>query len=82
MRFVTGALDLVDSRAGFLDLARRAAVPILAIYGTETPRRSLAEIEALGELENVRLARLPRGKLAVHEEFPEQVAALVAPFIA
>ena len=82
VRFVTGALDLVDSRAAFLDLARNAGVPILVIYGAETPRRSLAEIEAWGELENVRLERLPRGKLAVHEEFPDEVAALVAPFIA
>ncbi|MCX8253306.1 hypothetical protein RHAL1_03842 [Beijerinckiaceae bacterium RH AL1] len=82
VRFVTGALDLVDSRDGFLDLARKAAVPILVVYGAETPRRSLAEIEAMEGVENVRLERLPRGKLAVHEEFPDKVAALVAPFIA
>ena len=82
VRFVTGALDLVESRGAFLDLARRARVPILVIYGAETPRRSLSEIEALGELPNVRLERLPKGKLAVHEEFPDDAAALVAPFLA
>ena len=82
VRFVTGALDRIDSRAAFLELARRVRVPILVVYGAETPRRSLAEIEALAEVAHVRLERLPRGKLAVHEEFPDAVAALVAPFLA
>ena len=82
VRFVTGALDRVDSRGAFLDLARRVRVPLLAVYGAETPKRSTVEIEALGDLPNVRLERLPFGKLAVHEEFPDAVAAIVAPFIA
>ena len=81
VRFVTGALDRVESRGAFLNLARRARVPILVVYGAETPRRSLAEIEAMGDLPNVRLERLPKGKLALHEEFPDAVAALVAPFL-
>ena len=81
VRFVTGALDRVDSRGAFLDLVRRVRVPILVIYGAETPRRSLAEIEALAALPAVRLERLPHGKLAVHEEFPDAVAALIAPFL-
>jgi hypothetical protein len=45
VRVVTSAFDRIDSRGAFLDLAGRAGVPILAVYGDETPRKSLAEIE-------------------------------------
>jgi pimeloyl-ACP methyl ester carboxylesterase len=74
VRFVTGALDRVDNRAAFLDLARRANIPTLIIYGAETPPKSRAEIEALAELPNLQIKRLPKGKLAVHEELPDVVA--------
>src|ERR1700744_915912 len=47
VRFVSGALDRVDSRAAFLELARRADAPILVVYGGETPPRSLADMGAL-----------------------------------
>jgi pimeloyl-ACP methyl ester carboxylesterase len=33
VRFVTGGLDLVANREAFLDLAQRASVPILLVYG-------------------------------------------------
>ncbi len=82
IRFVTGMLDPLASREAFLDLARRARVPILAVYGGETPRRSLAEMEALAAVPGVRSARLPVGKLGVHEEFPEETFNVVAPFLA
>ncbi len=81
VRFVTGALDRVESRSDFLDLARRATVPILVIYGARTPAKSLAEIEALVALPGVRSHRLDRGKLSVHEEFPEEVARVAVPFL-
>jgi hypothetical protein len=45
--FVTGALDRVSSRADFLVLAARAAVPIFLIYAAETPSRSRSEMDAL-----------------------------------
>jgi pimeloyl-ACP methyl ester carboxylesterase len=79
--FVTGALDRVSSRADFLALAGRAAVPILLIYGAETPSRSRAEIDALAAVPGVRAERLRRGKLSVHEEFPDEVASFVGPFL-
>jgi pimeloyl-ACP methyl ester carboxylesterase len=79
--FVTGGLDRAASRAEFLDFARRSGVPILLVRGEETPPRSLAEMEALAELPAVRTARIGRGKLAVHEEFPDEVAAAVKPFL-
>lgn len=81
VRFVTGALDRVASRAAFLALARGANVPILLVYGNETPPRSRAEIEAMADLPNVCTARLAKGKLAIHEEFPEVVANRVTPFL-
>ena len=77
----TGGLDRVTSREAFLDLARRANVPILLVYGDETPPKSRAEIEALALLPNVHVQRLPKGKLSVHEEFPEVVASAVKPFL-
>jgi pimeloyl-ACP methyl ester carboxylesterase len=80
--FVTGGLDRVVSRAEFLSLAGRAGVPIRLIYGGETPRRSLAEMEALAGLPGVTTMRLARGKLSVHEEFADEVAAALQPFLA
>src|SRR5262249_9449451 len=82
VRFVTGRLDPLASRDAFLDLARRAAAAILLIYGAETPPKSRAEMEALAAVPGVRTARLPQGKLAVHEEFPEATFNAIAPFLA
>ena len=81
VRFVTGRLDPLASRDAFLDLARRAAVPILLVYGAETPPRSRAEMEALAAVGGIRTARLPRGKLAVHEEFPDATINAIGPFL-
>jgi len=81
VRFVTGALDRVRSRVSFLDLARRAHVPILVLYGAETPRKSRAEMEALAQIPGVRIERLPIGKLAIHEEFPDAVADVALAFL-
>jgi pimeloyl-ACP methyl ester carboxylesterase len=80
--FVTGALDRVAGRADFLALAAAAGVPILLVYGSETPPRSLAEMEALARLPGTQAARLARGKLSVHEEFPDEVVAALRPFLA
>jgi pimeloyl-ACP methyl ester carboxylesterase len=76
-RFVAGELDPMSSRELFLATARRVADP----YGTATPRRSKAEMEALRNLPHVQSRELPVGKLAVHEEFPAVVADAVRSFI-
>lgn len=79
--FVTGGLDLVRSREDFLGLAERAGVPVLAVWGPQTPPRSAAEMAALAEVEGVRCGALPAGALGVHEEYPADVATLVGPFL-
>jgi pimeloyl-ACP methyl ester carboxylesterase len=81
VRFVTGRLDPLPSRDAFLDLARRAAVPMLLVYGAETPPRSRAEMEALAAVGGIRTALLPQGKLAVHEEFPDATINAIEPFL-
>jgi pimeloyl-ACP methyl ester carboxylesterase len=82
IRFVTGGLDPLETREKFLALARQAAIPMLMVYGGQTPPRSRAEMEALATISNLRSVCIPRGKLALHEEFPAQVAQAVAPFLA
>lgn len=79
--FVTGGLDRYSSRTAFLGDAARAGVPIRLVYGTQTPARSRAEMEALAALPGVEMVRLPAGKLSVHEEFPDKVAAALRPFL-
>lgn len=79
--FVTGGLDRCASRAAFLSLGRRADLPLLVVYGAQTPPRSRADIEALAGLPGVRSACLARGKLAVHEEFPDDVYAAIGEFL-
>ena len=79
--FVTGGLDLARSREGFLALAERAGVPILAVWGPQVPPRSRAEMEALAAVPGVRAESLPAGALGVHEEYPAEVAAALRPFL-
>jgi hypothetical protein len=54
---------------------------IMVIYSSEMPPRSRAEIEALAGLPGVRSVRLPRGKLSVHEEFPDATVEAITPFL-
>ncbi len=81
VRFVTGLLDPAPDRAAFLAAARRVKDPILLLYGAATPRKSRAEMEALATLPNVETHILPRGKLALQEEDPAEVAAAIRAFI-
>jgi pimeloyl-ACP methyl ester carboxylesterase len=81
-RFVAGELDPFTSRDEFLKAARRVEDPVLVLYGSETPSRSMAEMKELVGLPNVLGRELPSGKLAVHEEFPSEVSAAVREFLA
>lgn len=73
-RFVAGQIDPFADREAFLDAARRAGPDIFLLYGRQAPRKSKAEMIALGSLPNVSSVELPRGKLSVYEEFPDDVA--------
>jgi pimeloyl-ACP methyl ester carboxylesterase len=82
VRFVTGALDPLSSREEFLDRAQRIAIPVLTVYGEQTPWRSRAEIEALAAIPGMASVVLPLGKLSFYEEFPDATAAAISPFLA
>ena len=80
--FVTGALDRVDSREAFLDLAHRARPQrILVVYGAETPPKSRAGMEALTTLTTWRRFISPRGKLGIHEEYPAAIEPVIMEFL-
>jgi pimeloyl-ACP methyl ester carboxylesterase len=82
VRFGTGALDPLATRDECLELARRTEIPTLIVYGTQTPSRSRAEMDALAAVPGKRSAGLPYGKLALQEEFPDPVAQAIMPFLA
>jgi pimeloyl-ACP methyl ester carboxylesterase len=82
IRFVTGMLDPIDTREQFLALARQAAIPMLTVYGDETPPRSRSEIESLVSTQGMRSVCIPRGKLSLYEEFATEVAQTITPFLA
>ena len=81
VRFVAGELDPMLSREAFLSAARQVNDPIIVVYGAETPPRSRAEMEALAGLPNVVATVVPHAKLAVHEEFPDEVATTIKKFL-
>ena len=81
VRFVAGELDPMATREAFLSAAQHVNDPIMVVYGAETPPRSRAEMEALAGLPDVVATVVPRAKLAVHEEFPDEVAATVKKFL-
>ena len=81
IRFVAGELDPMATREAFLSAAQKVNDPILVVYGAKTPPKSRAEIEALAGLPNLVSAVVPHAKLAVHEEFPDQVAATIQNFL-
>jgi pimeloyl-ACP methyl ester carboxylesterase len=81
IRFVAGELDPMATREAFLSAAQQVNDPIIVVYGAETPPRSRAEMEVLAGLPNVVAAVVPHAKLAVHEEFPDEVAATIKKFL-
>ena len=77
VRFVTGELDPFADRAGFLAAAGALGGPVTLIYGADTPPTSRAEMEALSAVPGVTTRLLPRGRLSLHEEFPDAVATAI-----
>jgi pimeloyl-ACP methyl ester carboxylesterase len=71
----------MPNHSAFIETAKRVKEPILVVYGAATPRRSKAEMETLASVSHVRSVELSKGKLAVHEEFPDAVAEAVRSFL-
>ena len=78
VRFVTGALDPFMDRVGFLAAGGALREPTLVIYGADAPPKSRAEMEMLSALPSIATRVLSRGKLNLHEEFPDEVAAAIS----
>jgi pimeloyl-ACP methyl ester carboxylesterase len=81
VRFVAGELDPMLTREAFLTAARQVNDPIIVVYGSETPPKSRAEMDALAGLPNVVATVVPHAKFAVHEEFPDEVATTIMRFL-
>ena len=71
-----------------LDLGR-GGLQLSAIVNRRLPGRALnaarllarAEIESMAALPNIQIERLPKGKLSLHEEFPDEVVSVIRPFL-
>jgi hypothetical protein len=81
VRFVSGYLDRVTNRDGYLSLAQKAGKPTPVVCGDETPTRSRTEIESMAALPNIQIERCPKDKLSLHEEFPDDVVSVIRPFL-
>jgi pimeloyl-ACP methyl ester carboxylesterase len=78
--FVTGTLDPMQSHDEFLQVGRSLSVPTLIAIGEQSPGQSKAEMEALAELPGIQSDRIP-GSLGLHEEYADEVAAIILPFL-
>lgn len=78
--FVTGALDPMQNREEFLNKFRSLSIPVMVVIGERAPSKSFSEMEALAELPNVLQRKLP-GSLGLHEEYADEVAESVLPFL-
>ena len=79
---MTGQLDPFADRAGLLEAAAAMREPALAVYGADSPPKSRAEMDALAEVPGIAARVLPRGKLSLHEEFPDEVAGAILDWVA
>ncbi len=79
--FVTGNLDLVRTRDDLLGLVRGLSVPIMVVIGKSCPKSSRQEMEAIAALPRVESVLLP-GSLGMHEEYPDDIAEEILPFLA
>ncbi|KJH73280.1 alpha/beta fold hydrolase [Aliterella atlantica] len=85
--FVTGTLDPMQSREEFLQIGQgedrqgdSLSVPTMVVIGEQSPSQSKAEMEALAELPKVQKYTIA-GSLGLHEEYANEVAAIVLPFL-
>lgn len=77
IRFVTGEVDPFQRREEFVAALKGASAQTLLLMTRGMPPRSRAEMRALSTLERVSTTMLDHGRLSVHEEYPEEVAAAI-----
>lgn len=78
--FVTGGLDPVDEREKFLAGLAQQPAPVMVIVAKQAPPSSKAEMEAMIKLPNIQAAHLP-GSLGMAEEFGDEIAPTILPFL-
>jgi pimeloyl-ACP methyl ester carboxylesterase len=78
--FVTGALDPAQSREEFLQGFQIFQGPVLAVLSEAAPPGSKAEMEAIAPFPQVEIKRLP-GSLGIYEEYAQEIAEWVVPFL-
>lgn len=81
--FLTGLIDPVKTREEFLELFAdlEGKIPVLVISTKESPKRSKAEMEALGGARGVtKFVEVP-GALLPQEEYPALVAKELFQFL-
>lgn len=79
--FVTGSLDPVRRRSEFVDhFQPLPPMPVMLVIGEQTPPKSLAEMEFLAHFTGVQVSRMP-GALGLHEEYPDELANAIMPFL-
>ena len=81
--FVTGTLDPIHKRSHFFDFFQPPLrTPVLVVIGEQAPPKSLEEMEMLVHFSGVGLQQLRMpGSLGLHEEYPEQLAEALLPFL-
>lgn len=78
--FVTGGLDLVRKREDWFNWFQPLLVPVMMVVGENMPPKSRQEVEILAHFSGVQVHRMP-GSLGLHEEYPEQLAEGILPFL-
>lgn len=81
--FLTGLLDPVNSREEFVELfaGLEGRIPVLVMSTSGSPKRSKAEMEALGGAKGVsKFVEVP-GALLPQEEYPKAVAEELYKFL-
>lgn len=79
--FITGELDLVQSREAFLQYLESLTCPVMIVVSEQAPPASKAEMEEMVSLPGVQFTRLP-GTLGLAEEYGDTVAEVIRPFLA
>lgn len=80
IRFVTGALDPFQDAEAVSRSAAALGSRLLVILGSETPSRSREEMDSLVRVLPRAPVILPRGRLGILEEFPNEVAQAILAF--